>query len=96
MYKDGGIYKNCLLEQTRISLCISQVQPDHVYFLIHALLTFRTVIACAVYKMFNQESSDMLIDDVPSVVSVETLSMMSVEPSSMMSTSSIGKKRKKK
>ena len=47
--------------------------------------------------MFNQESSDMLIDDVLSVVSVETLSMISIELLSMMSTSSIvGKKRKKK
>ena len=77
MYKHEGIYKNCLLQRTRIPLCISDIQPDEVYSLIHALLTFRTAIACDVLNKEYKDSSDMSVDDASSVV--ETSSMMSFE-----------------
>ena len=69
MYKDDAVYKNCLLERVRIPLSISHIQPDDVYSLIHALLTFRNAIVHAVHQMFNKESD----------VSAETSSMMSVD-----------------
>ena len=101
MVKDGGIYRNCLLEKTRIPPSILHIQPDNVYFFIHALLTFRIAILCTVYKMFDKESV-MSVDDVSLIV--ETSSMMSiesvesVETSSMMSiefTITVVKKRKR-
>ena len=94
MYKYQGFYRNCLIEQARIPLCISHAQPDDVYSLIHALLTFRTAIVCNVYKMFYKESSTMLIDNVSSAVetsAIETSAVKTsavepaVETSSMMS-----------
>jgi len=77
MYKHSGIYKNCLLQQTRIPLYTSDIKPDEVYSLIHALLTFRTAIACDVLNKEYKESSAMLVDDALSVV--ETSSIMSFE-----------------
>jgi len=77
MYKHLGIYKNCLLQQTRIPLCISDMKPDEVYSLIHALLTFRTAIACDILNKEYKESSAMSVDDASSVV--DTSSIMSFE-----------------
>ena len=78
MYKHLGIYKNCLLQRTRIPLCISDIKPDEVYSLIHALLTFRTTIACDVLNKEYKESSAMSVDDASSVVD-ETSLIMSFE-----------------
>ena len=77
MYKHLGIYKNCLLQQTRIPLRISDMKPDEVYSLIHALLTFRTAIACDILNKEYKESSAMSVDDASSVV--DTSSIMSFE-----------------
>src|SRR6266511_4312750 len=78
MYKHSEIYKNCLLQRTRIPLCISDIKPDEVYSLIHALLTFRTVIAYDVLNKEYKESSTMSVDDASSVVD-ETSLIMSFE-----------------
>jgi len=77
MYKHLGIYKNCLLQKTRIPLCISNIKLDKVYSLIYALLTFRTAIACDILNKEYKESSTMSVDDASSVV--ETSSIMSFE-----------------
>src|SRR6266511_1531634 len=75
MYKHSGIYKNCLLQRTRIPLCISDIKPDEVYSFIHMLLTFRTAIACDVLNKEYKESSVISVDDASSVAS----SIMSFE-----------------
>ena len=77
MYKHSGIYKNCLLQRTRIPLCILDIKSDEVYSLIHALLTFRTAITCDVLNKEYKESLTMSVDDASSVV--ETSSIMSFE-----------------
>ena len=93
MYKHSEIYKNCLLQRTRIPLCISDIKPDEVYSLIHTLLTFRTAIAYYILNKEYKESSAMSVDDASSVV--ETSSIMSFEFVNETSTS-IGKKGKGK
>ncbi|CAJ0634009.1 317_t:CDS:2 [Entrophospora sp. SA101] len=49
MRKDSGILEYCLIERASIPLHITS--PSGVYSLIHTLLTFRTAIACTLFKI---------------------------------------------
>ncbi|RIB04791.1 hypothetical protein C2G38_2221399 [Gigaspora rosea] len=52
MCKEGGLYKSCLLEDAKIPLHIPS-KIDDVYQFIHALLTFRTAIACTLRNILH-------------------------------------------
>ncbi|CAG8786328.1 16490_t:CDS:2, partial [Dentiscutata erythropus] len=48
IYKKSEIYRSCLLERAKIlwSITTSEGASEDIYSLVHALLTFRTAIAC--------------------------------------------------
>ncbi|CAG8726024.1 16455_t:CDS:2, partial [Gigaspora rosea] len=99
MCKEGGLYKSCLLEDAKIPLHIPS-KIDDVYQFIHALLTFRTAIACTLRNILHttDDSAKMMsmtnVSDITTSSQTSIVTVNSLPRSTSTSSSHVPKKRK--
>ncbi|CAG8820889.1 28515_t:CDS:2, partial [Gigaspora margarita] len=75
VHREGSIYRSCLLNRVKLPLYLPSIKPKDIYGLIHALLSFRTAIACTLRNLLynTDDSSEMMPMDM-------SISDMSVSP----------------
>lgn len=99
MSKESGIYKNCLLTQAQIPLYLSSTETDNVYSLLHALLTFRTSIACTVRNiLYHTDASTETLSNISSTsdMSISTVPSPPSSPSSYRTSSPKPRRKRSK